>query len=925
MTKKIIFNDSFLVSDVMCFSGCGATIAGNLAEYLEQCKINHRLPQNAQLIMDAEPQTFGIHRLFITVESDTDDFQVDAAFYNDLKASIDFPLIDNVADNLQKPDENYANLINIAVNLVAIIIIVALSILMTPSISLTVGLTTLVFVTTTFTTRDYILNFFRNLRSNNPVNMTTTITAGWFLSLAHTLYHSIIMPLASSFSMISMSFLMPVMLITIINSMDEIKRLVMNKIQKMHLKNMQTLFPEMAKQYNYQDLVPEEQLLFASLSEPRALGGESQGIPEINRPITIANKSTLKKGMLIHIPVDTCFPVDCILIDEQTLVDSSLLTGEPQQNKYQGESIPAGAINRGPLVRVYALNDPYNSTINRLLFRSNRKWNDQLSKTHTTFTNLYAALNALGLTASILIPYSVGILSIPLLLQNITGILFAVCPCTLAIAHQLPSILSLYQRSRKGIVIRDEHLCDRTEDMHTIVFDKTGTLTTGNSEVESMEGIEHGLFQRIYLLEKKAGGTHPLAKAVIKYYESTRPPANTLFTDVENIVVDAKGRGLSARVQGQLIHIGNLDYIQRVGITITGSNRLGFSAIYVAENEIYKGVIYIKHEIRKGMLDVLTRLKHANNKITMIMLTGDSTEAAIGFNQQNGAIFDVENIHAEQTPQDKETFIETIMKDKPEGVWFVGDGLNDAACARMVSEKGGVSCAITVDEKASFFTDISLNGSLNYLLAHNNLNQFLQKNTRQNQFILIYGTLSFIIFIITLSTLSLAVSPLIPLTIMASTTLMVLLNSYRMKLEVDNVLDEHKSWIKQFLASDLCLGLLMGSSLLLSCGLLLSTIATAAFALPLLILTANILTVASSALFVTFLLLASIYVFTSDPSDEIDTIPISSSTSDVPSKSEPRLLGSRALTFYSPASTLRSTPEFQSSESHASSIYAAKI
>jgi Cu+-exporting ATPase len=882
MTKNIIFQDSFLVSGIMCYDGCGATIQGALNNCLIQCQQENLLPSQTQLIIDAEPQALGVHRLFITIESTEPSLnksnELIALHFKDSINSIGFEVINKI--DKQKENSNHINWINILVNLLTIGVITILSVLFPPSIALTIGLTSLSFAATAFTARDYLINFFRNLQNMRFANMSTTITLGWLLSLVHTLYHSITMPLASSFSMIFMSFIMPVILITVINGMDEIKRLVLNKSIKMHIQGIKTLFPQMSEEYPcYQLLEDEQEILAHHPTENTELTHTNYDefllpLKRIlaNRNPIMERKNSIKKGMLVTINRGECFPVDCILIQGATLVDSSLLTGETQQSKKCLDFIPAGAVNLGQSITAYAIRDSYNSTVNKLLFRSNRAKEGNFAEPNRKFTYLYTSLVALGIIASIVTPFALGIFTIPLLLQNITGILFAVCPCTVAIAHQLPNLLNLYQRSNKGITIRDGVVCDQSEAIHTIVFDKTGTLTTGNSLVESSEGISASLWERIYLLEQHYGAEHPLAKAICHYYESSSN-YQSIIQDIREASVDSKNRGLSAIVQGKQIHLGNSDYLEHCGIKLplldTDKIAKGFSPVYVAEDMVYQGVLYIKHEIRKDILPALTRFKKEG--IKLIMLTGDNPLSAKGFNQQNGTIFDSKNILANQTPQDKEHYLKDLMTSKgvnPKGIWFVGDGLNDAPCARMVTEKDGVSCAMTSDDKAAFFTDISLNGRLDYLLEHNKLNLFLKKNTLQNQGLLIYGIVAFLTFIISFSLIGIAVSPIIPLIIMSSTTLFVLFNSYRMQLTIDNALDKNTLWLKQLVASDLSISLLAGSSALLICALLIATITTGGLAFPAIVFTAGLTAAISSAcaiggcaLLGAFALLTTSYLF----------------------------------------------------------------
>jgi len=869
MTKKIIFQDSFLVSNIMCHkeSGCGSTIHSYLSD-LSEFKQQNRIPHDAQLVIDAKPKSMGLHCLFIMIESTEENFnltdeskRIISEKFSESLDDINFKVIDK--EKKDKHKINYVNWLNILVNISSMLTIIILTTLFTPSIPLTIGLISISYLTTAFTSRQYLINFLQNLRKKDFTNMTTTVSLGWLLSLAHTLYHAFLMPLAGSFSMIFMSFIMPIMLITIINGMDEIKRIVLNNSKKMHLQGMKNLFPQMSKEYTCLLLTEKNEEKLSRLmeipSDRRAIiSDDLASIQELwnDDKTVLLRKIFLRKGMIIKVNRGECFPVDCIIMQGNTIIDPALLTGEPQQGRKCLDSVPAGAINLGQTVTVYATENSYNSTVNKLLFRSNRAEENKTTEPNSKFTYFYIGLTVIGIAASIITPLALGALTFPLLLQNITGILFAVCPCTIAIGHQLPNLLSIYQRSNKGIILRNENLMGKSDPIHTVVFDKTGTLTTGNSQVDSYEGISDSLWQRIYLLEKNHGADHPMAKAINHYYE-TEFGQSSLIKDINEISTDRKNRGLSGRVQGKKIYIGNNQYLQQAGIilppqfpkAVQDKILHGYSAVYVAEDNVYQGVILIKHEIRKNMLTQLNLLKKEGKEL--IMLTGDSQSSAKIFNQHSGGVFNQSNIKAEQTPQNKEESLEELMSKKgidPKGVWFIGDGLNDGPCARIVTEKGGVSCAMTSDDKAAFFTDISLNDSLQYLFEHNRIQAFLKKNILQNQGILIYGIMAFLAFIITFSVMGIAVSPLIPLMIMVSTTLFTLFNSFRVKLAIDTIFDKKTSLLKQVLASDLSLGLLFTASSLLICGLLISIVATGGLTVPLIFTAGTALAVSSAFL-----------------------------------------------------------------------------
>lgn len=872
MAKAIIFQKSFLITGIMCFDGCGNTIQNLLNACINECMEQGILPSDAQLTVNAEPHGLGIHQLTVSIESAQTDFKdVGDSLFAKIKKDIPYDILEEQGENESRTNSQ-KDWINILINLISMVTVLSLTLLFPPSIFLTIGLSTLTLCSTAFTSRDYLFTFLQNFRTKSFANMATTISLGWFLSMAHTLFHAISMPLASSFSMVFMNFIMPSILIACVNGMDEIKRRLMEQAKKAQLKGVKALFPQLSEMYRYYQLTPSElKPLTQKINFERSL---TQALPQ-STPLSkeeeekctqllrnLANttkfvtekRNFLKEGMLIEINTGECFPVDCTLITGSTVIDASLLTGESYQTKKLWQAIPAGAINLGPKITVYAEKDSYNSTVNQLLFRSNRAkepltTNEELSG----FTYFYTAIIFIGLLAAVFTPIALGVATIPLVMQNIIGILFSVCPCTIAIAHQLPELISLHHRSSKGIQLRDDRfIAPSSNEIHTLVFDKTGTLTTGNSLVEFSDiPISSALWQRIYLLEKEYGRDHPIAKAIQKYYEAHNNN-QALFDEVTDWEPDPAHRGLAARVQGRSVQIGNFDYFKEKDIAVPEPEKSkieqGFSAVWVAEENVYKGIIYIQHEIRKGVSQALAQLKKEGKKI--IMLTGDSLLSAQGLNKQMNSIFDAEHIHAEQTPQNKEEFLNNLLAvngTNPKGVWFVGDGLNDAPCCRVISEQGGVSCAMDAKDKSAFFTDITLNGSLDYLFQHHQLNGFLQQNITQNKGILIYSTLLFLTLLLSFPLVGVSVSPLISMAIMLSTTFFVLFNSYRIQFHIDSVLDKERSWAKKLLGSNLSLGLLLSASTLLIGSLLAATITTGGIALPIATFTSVVMALSSIA------------------------------------------------------------------------------
>jgi Cu+-exporting ATPase len=640
--------------------------------------------------------------------------------------------------------------------------------------------------------------------------------------------------------------------------MDSVKDWIFKESEKMYLTNIESLFPEMAEKYEYFPCeIKETEILRQKENEPDFHFICGEFLNKNKEFSSFTYKNHFKKGMFIKVKKGDCFPVDGLIIEGSTVVDTSLVTGEPCQAKNLGDLIPAGAVNLDNQVIIYAKTDNFHSTLTKLLFRANRVDKEVKPKEKpksNTFAYAYGGFIFLSLALSIIIPIALGIFTIPLMLQNFTAIVFFLCPCTWSISEELPKLLTKYKLHKKGIVERRKIWGEEKEVTADIfVFDKTGTLTDGQSLVESMYGISDVLWEKIYLLEVQGGGGHPIAKAIVKQFG---PPSenlsdNVLKKDLVNIQADPKKRGICGVVQGTKIQIGSASYLSGAEITIDPQFehfpeiKKGCTPVYVSEDGKCKGVIFIKHNVRKKMLNSLLGLKE--QKKELFMITGDTNESAINLNKQIGDIFDEKNIYAAQTPEMKEKFFQE-RKNKKMG--FFCDGLNDSLAAKQVSENGGFSCAITSKEKAAAFTDLTLDGSLTYLFKKPKINRFLKKNKAQNKWLIFYSSLSFLGVLIAFSIAGIGVPPLLPLLMMASTTLFVLFNAYRVSINIDTILDQEPSLIRQFFASDLSFALLVAGSTLLLSNIIFSTLSAGAFLVPVISFTAGTAIIISSSILI---------------------------------------------------------------------------
>ncbi len=856
MQLPTVYDDEFLISGIMCFEGCGKSVEQAIRNYLVT-----RFP-NAKIYISSGPVS-SMHRYRVTIQSESKANELDLSnLTKDIEEVIKaknkrFDVKEDVS--LVVPIR--VNWVNIFINLVAIISIVVLSILFPPSLLLSIGLGLICFSATLFTAREYIFDFLASLSSKNFSSMSVTVSLGWLLAMTHAIYHMQFMPAITSFAMTFMNFIMPLILVTIVNVMDEIKRQIQKKAHKIFLNGIKSLFPKMQDNYFSSQLSEKDAETIRNKLQNKAklsLDLQSYKYAELAR-------HTLCKDMLIKVNRGECFPVDGQIVFGNTYVDQSILDGEPAMAAESGMEVKSGCINLWRDVIILAKECEYYSTANRMLLKANTEDKLETDNKNYNLSNkfyyLYFGLFGAGLVISLVLSLALGTFSVGMMLQTMVGFLFAICPCTIGVAHYLPKLLKTYQLNTEGIIVSNENLQLNLDKFDVFVFDKTGTLTN-ESKVYAEDGITLDLWKKIYFIEKYFGRSHPIALALQRYFENKY---NDSKNEYKLEMQEISANGICAKVDNEKIVIGDAGYLSKKGINLSHEEKTNYTVVYVAIDDKYVGKISIRHELREGMQVALEKLKNANK--TLIMLTGDKCSSAEGLNEQYGNIFgestsilpavkiseDLKScIYAEHSPDQKATRLNDIAtKVGAAKICFIGDGLNDALCSKKLRKLGGVSISISANDKAAFFTDISLNGSLDYLFQQSNIDKQEQRIIKQNRWILAYGAAIFLVFLVGFQSLGIGVSPLIPMSVMFSTTLFVLFNSYRTQITTSSILKQHDtSKVNGVMQSDLSIGLLVGGSFALVIAVLIASLSSLHLSLPLFVFGGGLANIISSSFLV---------------------------------------------------------------------------
>src|SRR5215472_5512204 len=402
----------------------------------------------------------------------------------------------------------------------------------------------------------------------------------------------------------------------------------------------------------------------------------------------------LRPGDIVIVKPGERFPADGEVLEGESESDESLLTGEslPVEKK-PGDRVIGGALNGDGLLRLKATSGVHEGVLAHIIALVENaqaskapieKLVDRVSAVFVPVVLGLAVLTFLGWTLV------TGHWQAPLI--PAVSILVVACPCALGLATPTAIIVGTGIGARRGILLRDAAALERAREVSVVVFDKTGTLTEGHPKVINLEGDDPGHLLTL-AASAQQGSEHAIARALL---ERARADGLTLQPVAEFRRLG--GRGLTARVAGTDVAIGNARLMAELGLDIAGQAaatariaEAGASAIYVAAGAPLRllGVLGIGDSLRESAAAAIADLR--SRGIESVLLTGDSKPAA----EAVAAKLGIGRVLAEVLPEGKVAEIERL-KAGAHVVAMVGDGVNDApalAAADVGMAMGGGSDA----------------------------------------------------------------------------------------------------------------------------------------------------------------------------------------------------------------------------------------
>ena len=392
-----------------------------------------------------------------------------------------------------------------------------------------------------------------------------------------------------------------------------------------------------------------------------------------NGVLQVVSPESVAVGEIIVVKPGEKIPLDGIVVDGESMLDTKALTGESVPRSIRkGDEALSGCINQSGLLTLKVTKSFGESTVSKItdLVENASARKAPTENFITTFARYYTPV-VVGMAAVLaIIP--------PLVLGGgwsewlRRGFVFLIvsCPCALVISIPLTFFGGIGAASKRGVLVKGSNYLEALNKVSVVVFDKTGTLTKGVFEVANI--IPAAGYQKEQVLEYAAQAesysNHPIAKSILATYG--KPIDQKQFSGFEEI----SGHGISVMVQGKKVLAGNSKLMESEKIAYAACDAVG-TKFYVAADGSYVGCILIADEVKPDSKCAIAELKKIGVEKT-VMLTGDDERIGKSVADELG----LDAYYAQLLPDQKVEKLEMLDKQKRQGskLAFVGDGINDA-------------------------------------------------------------------------------------------------------------------------------------------------------------------------------------------------------------------------------------------------------
>lgn len=399
---------------------------------------------------------------------------------------------------------------------------------------------------------------------------------------------------------------------------------------------------------------------------------------EIDGKLEQVDPDEVEIGSVIIVQPGEKVPIDGIIIEGKTTLNTSALTGEslPRDAKI-GDEIISGCINMTGVLKIKTTKEFGESTVSKILDLVENA-SSQKSKSEnfiSRFAKIYTPFVCYSALALAILPPLVRMFFMGLpadwgtwVYRALTFLIIS-CPCALVISIPLSFFAGIGGASQAGILVKGSNYLETLSKVRTVVFDKTGTLTQGVFEVDD---VHHNEMEKAKLIEYAAlaecASSHPISKSLQRAYG--KEPDRSRVSDIQEI----SGNGVIAKVDDVEVAAGNDKLMRMLNIDYKDCHSTG-TIIHMAVNGKYAGHIVISDIVKPHAREAIESLRKSGINRT-VMLTGDARKVA----EQVAASLGIDEVYSELLPSDKVSKVEELLKEKTgkSRLAFVGDGINDA-------------------------------------------------------------------------------------------------------------------------------------------------------------------------------------------------------------------------------------------------------
>ncbi|HJO92879.1 MAG TPA: heavy metal translocating P-type ATPase [Victivallales bacterium] len=379
----------------------------------------------------------------------------------------------------------------------------------------------------------------------------------------------------------------------------------------------------------------------------------------------------VKVGDTIIVKPGEKIPLDGVVIEGKSSVDTKAITGEPVPREVtSGDSVYSGFINENALLSIRVEKIFSESTVSRILElvenAANKKSNAEnlitkFARVYTPIIVVIAAFIAFG------VPFLFGASYIEWISRAMIFLVVS-CPCALVISVPLSFFAGIGSASKNGILIKGSNYLEALNGVKTVVFDKTGTLTKGVFNVTKIIPAQNYSIDELikYAAIGEQFSNHPIAQSIREYSNSN------IDQELAENYTEYAGRGVSINYKDDYILCGNEKFMLENNISVSSDPEIG-TMVHVAVNNIYIGHIIISDELKNDSKLAIEELKRVGITKTVI-LSGDSKTVAGNTAKE----LKIDEVHAELLPDNKVEQIEALEDSQNGKIMFVGDGINDA-------------------------------------------------------------------------------------------------------------------------------------------------------------------------------------------------------------------------------------------------------